>query len=140
MIKLETFIECMDAIYQQDQFDQKLTDLIVDKESGGWCSTGENLIQCMRYLLKDIMDDKFEVIDWWLYEAPENEKFVYEDYPHSSDKQVRFNLNNLKDLYYYILGQNKEVKYDIVDKDTKNVSNSEFSDIGIIIDMFGHWR
>lgn len=108
MITLETFKKCIKAIQHQDEIDKQLTDLLIGSECSGWVTTGEELINSMRALLKDSMNDQYDYIDWWLYDVDEGERKVWENKKDpSSEQSLRFeyNLEDLDSLYYYILGE-----------------------------------
>ena len=108
MITLETFKKCVKAIQHQDEIDKQLTDLLIGSECSGWVTTGEELINSMRALLKDSMNDQYDYIDWWLYDVDEGERKVWENKKDlSSEQSLRFeyNLEDLDSLYYYILGE-----------------------------------
>ena len=108
MITLETFKKCVKAIQHQDEIDKQLTDLLIGSECSGWVTTGEELINAMRALLKDSMNDQYNYIDWWLYDVDEGERKVWENKKDpSSEQSLRFeyNLEDLDSLYYYILGE-----------------------------------
>ena len=77
MITLETFKKCVKAIQHQDEIDKQLTDLLMGSECSGWVTTGEELINSMRALLKDSMDDQYDYIDWWLYDIGKGNRKVY---------------------------------------------------------------
>lgn len=103
MIEFETFKKCIEAIYRQEKIDDDLTKLLVPEDCTGWVSTGEELIRCMTLLLKDVLGDKYDYIEWWLYDAIEGDKAVW-------DKEIKYHLDDLQDLYYYIIGEYDKVK------------------------------
>lgn len=108
MITLETFKNCVKAIQHQDEIDKQLTDLLIGDGCSGWVTTGEELINAMRALLKDSMNDQYDYIDWWLYDVDEGERKVYErkkDVSTGGDLQFVYELEDLDSLYYYILGE-----------------------------------
>ena len=117
MITLETFKKCVKAIQHQDEIDKQLTDLLIGSECSGWVTTGEELINSMRALLKDSMNDQYDYIDWWLYDVDEGERKVWENKKDpSSEQSLRFeyNLEDLDSLYYYILGEYSNVSATVV--------------------------
>lgn len=112
MITLETFKKCVKAIQHQDEIDKQLTDLLIGSECSGWVTTGEELINAMRALLKDSMNDQYNYIDWWLYDVDEGERKVWEhkrDVATGGDLQFEYDLEDLDSLYYYILGEYSNV-------------------------------
>ena len=117
MITLETFKKCVKATQHQDEIDKQLTDLLIGSECSGWVTTGEELINAMRALLKDSMNDQYNYIDWWLYDVDEGERKVWENKKDpSSEQSLRFeyNLEDLDSLYYYILGEYYNVPTTVV--------------------------
>ncbi len=130
MISLDLFKSVVGHIYQQEEKDKKLTELLIDPDFTGWISTANDLIDDLINLLEYELGDKYETVSWWIYDISDGKKFVYEDI--DEDKQVEFNLNSLDDLYYYIIGDLEMVKQRVVskDKDTvfKTVDASEISE------------
>lgn len=131
MISLDLFKSIVSHIKQQEEKDEKLTKLLIDPEFTGWISTANDLIDDLVKLLEYELGDKYEYISWWLYDIADGNKFVYEDF--KDDKQVRYNLNDLKDLYNYIIGDLEAVKQDIVYKN-KNQNKIIYQEKGITID------
>ena len=132
MISLDLFKSIIAHIKQQEEKDEKLTKLLIDPDFTGWISTANDLIDDLVKLLEYELSDKYEYISWWLYDITDGNKFVYEDF--KDDKQVRYNLNDLKDLYNYIIGDLEAVKQDIVNKNKedntfKTVDDSVFNEI-----------
>jgi hypothetical protein len=131
MISLDLFKSIISHIKQQEEKDEKLTKLLIDSDFTGWISTANGLIDDLVKLLEYELGDKYEYISWWLYDISDGNKFVYEDF--KDDKQVRYNLNDLKDLYNYIIGDLEAVKQDIVNKNKedntfKTVDDSVFNE------------
>ena len=132
MISLDLFKSIITHIEQQEEKDKRLTELLIDPEFTGWISTANDLIDDLVKLLEYELGDKYEYISWWLYDIADGNKFVYEDF--KDDKQIRYNLNDLKDLYNYIIGDLEAVKQDIVNKNKedntfKTVDDSIFNEI-----------
>ena len=107
MITLETFKKCVKAIQHQDEIDKQLTDLLIGSECSGWVTTGEELINSMRALLKDSINDQYDYIDWWLYDVGKGNRKVYERKKNEfcDEVQLIYDLEDLDSLYYYILGE-----------------------------------
>lgn len=121
MITYDTFKSCIEAIQRHEELDEKLTNLLVDKDTMGWISTGDELISAMYSLLKDGLNDKDDCIQWWVYDAPEERKYIWDKVVEENNTGItlRYNLNDLKDLYNYIIGNKQEVKQDFVNSDDK---------------------
>lgn len=107
MITLETFKKCVKAIQHQDEIDKQLTNLLIGDGCSGWVTTGEELINSMRALLKDSINDQYDYIDWWLYDVEKGNRKVYERKKNEfcDEVQLIYDLEDLDSLYYYILGE-----------------------------------
>lgn len=133
MISLDLFKSIISHIKQQEEKDEKLTKLLIDPDFTGWISTANDLIDDLINLLEYELGDKYETVSWWLYDISDGKKFVYEDF--KEGKQVRYNLNDLEDLYNYIIGDLEAVKQDIVNKDDKNNSYT-MADSSVVNEFF----
>ena len=133
MISLDLFKSIISHIKQQEEKDEKLTKLLIDPDFTGWISTANDLIDDLVKLLEYELGDKYEYISWWLYDISDGNKFVYEDI--DEDKQIRYNLNDLKDLYNYVVGDLEAVKQDIVYKN-KNQDKIIYQEKEATIDEF----
>lgn len=107
MISLELFKKIMLDIEKQEEVDQKLTELLVCKDCTGWVSTAEDIIQDLYKLLQITLGDKYEMIEWWLYDISDGHKFVYESI--NDTTECVMDLNDLDNLYYYITGDHENV-------------------------------
>ena len=129
MITLETFKKCIKAIQYQDHLDEQLTKLLVDKGCTGWVTTGEDLINAMRALLKDSINDQYDYIDWWLYDVDEGKRKVWENKKDPSNGQslrFEYSLEDLDSLYYYILGEYSNVPSIVVPFKEQEGKSHEF--------------
>lgn len=133
MISLDLFKSIISHIKQQEEKDEKLTKLLIDPDFTGWISTANDLIDDLVKLLEYELGDKYEYISWWLYDITDGHKFIYEDF--KDNKQIRYNLNDLEDLYNYIIGDLEAVKQDVVDKDGKNNSHT-MVDSSVVNEIF----
>ena len=126
MISLDLFKKIIQDIEKQDETDRKLTKLLVSKHCTGFISTAEDVINDLTKLMSEILQDEYEYIEWYLYEAPKNHKFVY-DNTSNENKQLRYNLNDIESLYYYILKDFDKVPKDIIDKKTdKKINDTDY--------------
>lgn len=57
-------------------------------------------------LLEETIDPN-GIIEWWLYDIDDGNKFVYENV---GDDEIEYNLNDITDLYEYISGNFSAVK------------------------------
>lgn len=122
MISLELFKKIIKDIQEQELKDEQLTKLLVCSECTGWVSTCDNLINDLMELLSYELGDEYETIEWWFYDISDGNKFVYEDI--NNNEQIKYNLNDLDSLYYYVTGELKKVPQEIVKKkiDFKNIA------------------
>lgn len=121
MISLELFKKIIKDIQEQELKDEQLTKLLVCSECTGWVSTCDNLINDLMELLSYELGDEYETIEWWFYDISDGNKFVYEDI--NNNEQIKYNLNDLDSLYYYVTGELKKVSQEVVKKkiDFKNI-------------------
>ena len=118
MISLNLFVKIIQDIQRQEEKDDKLTKLLVCPDCTGWINSAEDLISDLVELLQFELGDKYECVSWWLYDISDNNKFVYEDI--DDTREVKYDLNDLKDLYYYIIKDFKNVKQSVIYKQDKN--------------------
>ena len=112
MISLELFKKIIKDIQEQELKDEQLTKLLVCSECTGWVSTCDNLINDLMELLSYELGDKYEIIEWWLYDISDGNKFNIND-----KEQIKYDLNDLDSLYYYITGDYSEVPQEVVKKE-----------------------
>lgn len=109
MITLEQFKQIFIHIQDLNDRNDKLTELLVDKDCCGWVSHGTILIDDIIELLNDSfgLKEDDDLFSWWLYDISENQKFVYHD-------NIKFDLNSLDNLYFYAKGELNQVKQEII--------------------------
>lgn len=115
MISLELFKKIIKDIQEQELKDEQLTKLLVCSECTGWVSTCDNLINDLMELLSYELGDEYETIEWWFYDISDGNKFVYEDI--NNNEQIKYNLNDLDSLYYYVTGEFKKVPQEVIKKE-----------------------
>ena len=117
MITLEQFKLIFKHIDDLDKNNDKLTELLVCKDTYGWISYADDLVSDIFNLLKSVFslptDD--DIFEWYLYDISDGHKFIYEDT--KDNKQIKFDLNDLDNLYYYIIGNFEKIPQVIVEKD-----------------------
>lgn len=126
MISLELFRKIIQHIKEQEEVDEQLTKLLVCKDSNGFISTADTLIDDMLKLLQEIFNDKYETIEWWFWEISDNHKFIY-------DNDIKYDLNDLDSLYYYLIGELDQVPQSEYEEEnlpkTVKLSGEEFCDV-----------
>ena len=123
MISLELFKKIIKDIQEQELKDEQLTKLLVCSECTGWVSTCDNLINDLMELLSYELGDEYETIEWWFYDISDGNKFVYEDI--NNNEQIKYNLNDLDSLYYYVTSDYSRVPQTIIKRDDKNTNLNE---------------
>lgn len=106
MLPKELFLSTIEKIRQQeariDEFNKALNKMcdgfpVFDKD---------NLyLLALRDLLKYTMDDQYDNIGWWLYEAPETDYIISWE---ENGEEVSVNLTEASALYDYLVKSAKE--------------------------------
>ena len=127
MISLELFKKIIKDIQEQELKDEQLTKLLVCSECTGWISSAEEIINDLIKLLQFELGDEYETIEWYLYDIYDGNKFIYEDI--NNNEQIKYDLNDLDSLYYYITGELKKVPQEVVknkiNKYTETIQSGE---------------
>lgn len=107
-IPLDFFKKIISDIQKHEEKENKLTDILVSKDCSGWISLSDDVINDLIKLLQIQLGDKYEYLDWWIYDANDSNKFVYESI--NENTECVMDLNNVEDLYYYIIGEHERVR------------------------------
>lgn len=103
MLTKQEFIKYMNAIFDYQKQTEKFSDALTEvcDNPGIVISLGGNLLMNYIDLLEVLMnDEKSHTISWWLYEAPENNKHIYET--DVTGKEKMYEINTVEDLYDYL--------------------------------------
>lgn len=102
MILFEDFKKIIETIQQFEKDTDGLSKILL-KDNNGFVDYSFPLVDITLNLLNDVMkvEDR-DLIGWWLYEKVE--KIIY------YNSEVKYDLTDIKDLYYYILKQYDNVK------------------------------
>lgn len=103
MIILEEFKHIIEVI-QKHKKDSDILTKIMLKKSIGIVDYGFDIVAHLVKLLEKVMEDKDEMISWWLWE--DVKKIIYDD---DSEEPV-YDLTDVEDLYYYCKKQYDKVK------------------------------
>lgn len=77
MLKRETFIQAMQAICTQEMYMDQLNEIYRKVTDGQGMLVLDGAVNAaLLKTLADAMDDQYQYIEWWLYEAPEDDKVV----------------------------------------------------------------
>ena len=103
MILFEDFKKIIETIQQFEKDNDDLSRILL-KNNSGFVDYSFPLIDITLNLLNDVLkvEDR-DLIGWWLYEKVE--KIIY-----YNDKKIKYDLTDIKDLYYYVLRQYDNVK------------------------------
>ena len=101
MINKKTFMEVMKLIKEQEKIDDdfgKALETICDS----WClyGTKNKAYKALMIVLKEMFDDKNDMIEWWLYE--DVEKFLY-----NKNGKKSSDLTTSAKLYEYLIRSKK---------------------------------
>lgn len=112
MITLEEFIKYLTDIEELEEKNDKLTKLLVCKNTTGWISVGTELIDDLIQLIYKSMNlENDDTLEWYLYECTNDNRFCCDTW---NGAKYKFDLRDKKDLYNFMLHnyseiQNKEV-------------------------------
>ena len=101
MISKELFVNAIETYNRQIDIDCKI-DEELGKVCGGYvCFNTENLIYDMFLQVLGNAIGDYETLIWWLFDAPDNSKFVYET--DENGKEIEIDLTTPERLYDYIV-------------------------------------
>lgn len=100
LLSKETFCKALRMLKEQDEINDKVSSVLKEL-TGNYVDFGcENRwLQALRMVLAEAVNDKYEYIEWWLYEATEDFK-VWE-----SDGSREWHLKEPEALYDYIVSE-----------------------------------
>lgn len=103
MILFEDFKKIIQIIQQFEKDTDALSKILL-KDNYGFIDYSFPLVDVTINLLNDVfkIEDR-DLLSWWLYEKVA--KIIYYD-----GEKVKYDLTDIKDLYYYILKQYDNVK------------------------------
>lgn len=100
MISKETFCEVIALIREQEGINEEFSKAL-SKVGDGHFVFGENnrYLWALRLALKESLGDKYDYIDWWLYELSDD-RTVW-----TSDRSKSWDLTTPEALYDYIVNE-----------------------------------
>lgn len=109
MITKELFIELINTIQEQAKAEEKFCNAFSEYANSGEYPPiiSNRLLSPLFKLLEETIDPN-GIIEWWLYDIDDGNKFVYENV---GDDEIEYNLNDITDLYEYIAGNFSAVKF-----------------------------
>ena len=134
IITLDIFKKVISNIKKMEEDNDKLTELLVCKESTGWCSFGDTIIDCMIELLTKTLKDETEMLNWWLYDIHDGGKFIYEKI--NDTEEIIYDLNEVEDLYNYMVGDLHKVKQELKPIDKTKICKTEEVTMEELKDLF----
>lgn len=101
-ISKETFCKVMALIREQETTDKKISDAL-SKVCGSHIIYGvdNRYLVALRLILKEVLDDKYDYIEWWLYGAKDDFKVA------TVDGKQSWDLKEPEALYDYIVNECK---------------------------------
>ena len=100
MITKETFCKTITMIREQTEIDRQITEALQMIIDGYFVyGTKSKYLQALLLVLKEALDDKYNYIEWWLYDT--------DDYLVMSGEGLEWNLETPESLYDYITGRTK---------------------------------
>jgi len=99
MLSKETFCKALTMIREQRQINETFSDALELVGEGYYCfGVNSRYLDALLMVMKEAMDDKYDYIDWWLYEAAE-------DYQVEDDEHIwcllTWHLNNDKIHFHF---------------------------------------
>ena len=100
VLSKKTFCEALRKIQAQREIDEKFSEALQTVGNGYYVFGSENLsLAALRDVLKESVNDQYDYIEWWLYEATPD-YLVW-----SSDERSKWCLKEPEDLYDFIMDQ-----------------------------------
>lgn len=100
----QEFVKYMKVVSNFQNSNQEFANALdkICSNPGIVCSLGDELLTNYIELLEKLMgSEKFATISWWLYDAPENDKVIYES-DEISGLIHKYDLNTVEELYDYL--------------------------------------
>lgn len=96
MLTLVEFKEVIDNIKKQEEIDEKFSTAL-ETVCDSWCiyGTKNKKYESLWTLFKQAMNDKYDLISWWLYEEVEHFIYVHKD-------KIYYDLTTVESLYDYL--------------------------------------
>lgn len=104
MLTKQEFVRYMKVISDFQNSSQEFAGALnkICSNPGIVCSLGDELLKNYIELLEKLMgDEEFTIISWWMYDAPENDRFVCET-DNNTGKVIKYKMNTVEELYDYL--------------------------------------
>ena len=97
MISKETFCKVLSLIKEQEETNRKFNDALQLVGDGHFVFGAKNqYLAALMMVMKEAVDDKYDYIEWWLYDATEDHR-VWSEY-----EKKEWNLSDSAALYDFI--------------------------------------
>lgn len=130
MITLDLFKKAINSILDLEAKNDRLSEIIVGKDSGGWCDIGTEVIDTLIEVLHADFNryDEDDVLFWWIYETDAKNKESRIIWEYTDDGAITYDLNELEDLYYYMCNDLKKVKQEFL----KGVTKKQVQELRVV--------
>lgn len=99
-ISKETFCKALALIKEQEVIDEQFSKALNQVGNGHFVfGVGNKYLEALLMILKEALSDKYNYIDWWLYEATDDYTVC------TSDHSKSWNLREPEALYDYIVNE-----------------------------------
>lgn len=102
MITKETFCKALQMIHEQEEINRKVSESLTMIGDGYFIYGPKNkFLEALLLVMKETMNDKYEYIEWWLYEGADRK--VWE-----KDGSKEWNLQTPEALYDFLVEGSEE--------------------------------
>lgn len=104
MLTKQEFVKYMKVISDFQNSSQEFSGALnkICSNPGIVCSLGDELLMHYIELLEKLMgSEKFTIISWWIYDAPENDKLICET-DSNTGEVIKYKMNTVEELYDYL--------------------------------------
>ena len=136
MLSREGFCKALRMIRDQESIDEQFSKALNLVGNGHFVFGTENkYLLALRDVLKEAVNDQYDYIDWWLYEAADDFE-IWE-----ADCTMKYCLKEPEALYDFITGIEDEIE-DVMDRSSEeNIFSNIIIDTGgyFLLDMFDEY-
>ena len=102
LISKEVFCQALELIQQQDEINHKFSEALQELGDGFFLFGVQNkYLDAVLLVLREAMDDRYEYISWWLYEAKQSGEYIIS----APNENKSWDLKEPEALYDYIVNE-----------------------------------